>query len=344
MTKEINIKNVKIGAGNKIAVQSMTNTSPLDSIATVNQILSLEKAGCDIVRVTVPSLQAADKLPEILKSIHIPLVADIHFDYKLAIASIKNGVHKIRFNPGNIGNQNNLKLLTDYAKDYKVPMRIGVNSGSLEKEYIDSNLSPSDKLVNSALKHVRLLEKQSFYDIVISVKSSTVKTTIEAYEKLSKLTDYPLHLGVTEAGTYDMAIVKSSIGIGALLLKDIGDTIRVSITGNPVLEIKAAQDILKATGNMQYVEIISCPTCGRCKYDLFSFVKEIEKIVNNIQKPLKIAIMGCVVNGPGEAKDADIGIAGGEGKMVIFKKGKVIKTVNTENALDEFKIELNKII
>lgn len=344
MTKEIKIKDLKIGGNNKILIQSMTTTSPLDVQATINQIINLEKAGCEIVRVTIPCMKAADNLPKILEQINIPLVADIHFDYKLAIASIKNGVHKIRFNPGNIGSEKNVKLLTDYAKDYNVPVRVGVNSGSIEKEFLNSNYNSYEKLVKSALKHVKILEKHSFYDIVISVKSSSVIDTVKAYQQISKIVDYPLHLGVTEAGTFNMAIVKSSIGIGSLLLNDIGDTIRVSITGDPVLEIKAAQNILKAVGKMPYTEIVSCPTCGRCKYDMFSFVKEIEKMTENNKKPLKIAVMGCVVNGPGEAKEADIGIAGGDSKMVIFKKGEIIKTVDKDKALSEFKNELINLI
>jgi (E)-4-hydroxy-3-methylbut-2-enyl-diphosphate synthase len=344
MTKVIKIKNLKIGGGNNIAVQSMTNTSPLDAMATVKQIKDLEYAGCDIVRVAVPSQEAADKLPQIIKEIKIPLVADIHFDWRLAVSSIKNGANKIRINPGNIGSANNLKYITDCAKEYNVPIRVGANSGSLEKEFIGIGLTPSQQLVKSALKSVKLLEKTSFYDIVISVKSSSVKHMVEAYEQISKLTDYPLHLGVTEAGTYEMAMVKSAVGIGALLIKDIGDTIRVSVTGDPLLEIKAAQNILKACGKMPYPEIISCPTCGRCNYDIQSFITETEGVIKNIKKSLKIAIMGCVVNGPGEAKEADIGIAGGKDKMAIFSKGRIIKTVDSKNALEEFKKELNKLI
>lgn len=344
MTRKVKIKNIEIGGGSPIAIQSMTNTSPLDYLATVNQILELEKVGCDIVRVTIPSMESADLLPLIIKKINIPLVADIHFDYKLAIASIKNGANKIRFNPGNIGSERNLEYLVSCAKDYDVPVRIGVNSGSVEKDFLNIGLSEYMQLCESALKHVRLLEKYSFYNTVISVKSSSVKNTINAYEHISKVTDYPLHIGVTEAGTYEMAVVKSSVGIGSLLVKDIGDTIRVSITGDPVLEIKTAQNILKSIGKMNYIEIVSCPTCGRCKYDILSFINEIEKITKNSKKVLKIAVMGCVVNGPGEAKEADIGIAGGDGKMSIFKKGKIIKTIETQNALNEFIKELKELL
>lgn len=345
MTKEINIGKIKIGGNNKIAVQSMTNTSPLDAEKTILQINQLENAGFDIIRVAVPSKQAADLLPKIIKNINLPLVADIHFDYKLAVSSIKNGASKIRINPGNIGNENNIKYLADCAKEYNVPIRVGANSGSIEKEFTGLGLPVYKQLAESALKHVRLLEKFSFNDIVISVKSSSVKDTIEAYEYISKLTEYPLHLGVTEAGTYKAALVKSAIGIGSLLIKGIGDTIRVSITGDPLQEIEAAKSILKAAGKMPHAEIISCPTCGRCNYDMLSFVNQTEDLIKDIIKPLKIAVMGCVVNGPGEAKDADIGIAGGgENKMAIFCKGKILKTVSTENAFNEFTKELKKLI
>lgn len=344
MTRKVLIKDVPIGGGSPVIIQSMTTTVPSDVEETVNQIERLRSAGCDIVRITVPDIENAKYIGEIIKSTDAPLVADIHFDYRIAVECIKNGIHKIRFNPGNIGSRNNVEYLVKCAKDHGVPIRVGVNSGSIEKEFASSPLSTAQKLCESALKHVRLLEEFSFYDTVISVKSSSVLTTIEAYEYISKLVDYPLHLGVTEAGPYEMGIVKSAIGIGALLVKGIGDTIRVSITGDPVQEVKAAQNILRALGKMPHAEIVSCPTCGRCNYELEEFVEKVGELVGDIKKDIKIAVMGCVVNGPGEAREADIGIAGGDGRMAIFKKGQVVKSVSREEALDEFIRELKTLL
>lgn len=345
MTKEIKIGNVRIGNNNKIAVQSMTNTKTFDIDSTVAQIKSLESAGCEIVRVAVPDAVDALAIKIIKQNIKIPLVADIHFDYKLALLSIENGADKIRINPGNIGKPEYLKKIADCANEHKIPIRIGINSGSIEKSILSKYGNTPKALVKSALNSVRLLEDINFSNIVISVKSSNVLDTVQSYRKLSKLTNYPLHLGVTESGSYRHGIVKSSIGIGALLLDGIGDTIRVSLTGDPVREVVAAKEILRAVKKEEnYCEIISCPTCGRCEINLEEIVEKISDITKTINKPLKIAVMGCVVNGPGEAASADLGLAGGKGKSVIFKHGQTIKTIDTENLLEEFIKELNKII
>jgi (E)-4-hydroxy-3-methylbut-2-enyl-diphosphate synthase len=338
MTKVITVKNIKIGGGNAVAVQSMTNAPPNDVNRVIRQIKSLEAAGCDIVRIAVPDEDAAKSISKIKKSVSVPIVADIHFDYRLALLSIENGADKIRVNPGNLGGRDKLKLVADCAKERNIPIRVGVNSGSLEREF-SSDMPLYLRLANSALKNVRLLEELSFYDIVVSVKASSVADTVAAYEYVSKHCDYPLHLGVTEAGGKQMGVIKSAIGIGSLLIKGIGDTIRVSLTGNPVQEVEAAKNILRAAGRLPYAEIISCPTCGRCRYDMTPYIKEAEKFAKNTEKALKIAVMGCAVNGPGEAKEADIGVAGGN-KITIFKKGKVIKSVPSENALAEFIKEL----
>jgi (E)-4-hydroxy-3-methylbut-2-enyl-diphosphate synthase len=344
MTRKVFVKDVPIGGGSPIAIQSMTITVPSDVKGTIDQIERLKAAGCHIVRIAVPDLEEAKFVGEIIRRTDMPIVADIHFDYRIAIECIKSGIHKIRFNPGNIGSRRNVEYLVKCAKEHGVPIRVGVNSGSIEKEFADRPFTAAQKLCESALKHVRLLEEFSFYDTVISVKSSSVITTIEAYEYISKLADYPLHVGVTEAGPYEFAIVKSAIGIGALLAKGIGDTIRVSITGDPVREVKAAQNILKALGKMPHPEIVSCPSCGRCNYDLEGFVGKVQKMLEGVDKDIKVAIMGCVVNGPGEAKDADIGIAGGSGRAAIFKKGRVVKSVSQKQALDEFIKELKSLL
>lgn len=345
MTKEILIKNVKIGGGNKIAVQSMTNTKTHDIDKTVKQILNLEKAGCDIVRVAVPEIKDADAVGEIVKQINIPLCCDIHFDYKLAIACIENGAHKIRFNPGNIGEKENIERLVFAARDRNVPIRIGVNSGSIEKEILKKNLAMHIALVESALKNVRILEDLNFDKIVISVKSADVASTVKAYREISKKFNYPLHLGVTESG-FDLAgTVKSSLGIGALLLDGIGDTLRVSLTDDPVKEVEVGKEILRALKkDTDYCEIISCPTCSRCEIDLNNIARKVKDITKDIKKPLKIAVMGCIVNGPGEAEACDLGIAGAKEKSIIFKGGKVLKTVSSDCLLDEFIIELKKVL
>ena len=346
MTKEIKIGNVKIGGGNKIAIQSMTNTETSNVEATVKQIKDLEKAGCDIVRASVNTVEAAKAFKEITKNISIPLVADVHFDHRLAIMAVENGASKLRINPGNISSDA-VKTLVACVKEHNIPVRIGVNGGSLSpkvRERFGEN-SP-EALVASAIENIQIFEDASFYDIAVSVKSSNVKKMVAAYRLLSKQCDYPLHLGVTEAGTIDTAIVKSSIGIGSLLLDNIGDTIRVSITGDPVQEVYAAQNILRALGLFKKgVEIISCPTCARTQIPLEEIVNRVKAETKNVEKPIKAAIMGCVVNGPGEAKAADIGIAGGGTgeKAVVFKKGEKLATGELEIMIRLLIEELHKM-
>lgn len=343
--KKIKIKDMYIGGDSPILIQSMTNTDTRDIKATVNQITELKNAGCEIVRVAVPDLQAAEAIKEIKPNIDIPLVADIHFDYKLALKSMENGVDGLRINPGNIGSELKIKEVANCASYYNVPIRVGVNSGSLEKDLLKKYGSPTpEALVESALRNVRLLEKYNFFNIVISVKSSNVIKNIESYRILAKETEYPLHLGVTEAGTAFSGTIKSAIGIGSLLCDGIGDTIRVSLTGSPIDEIKVAKEILKDCGiRKEGIEIISCPTCGRTNIDLISIAKEAEKRLSSINKPIKVAIMGCAVNGPGEAREADLGIAGGSGEGVIFKKGEIIRKVPEEKLLDALMEEIAKL-
>jgi (E)-4-hydroxy-3-methylbut-2-enyl-diphosphate synthase len=344
-TKKIKIGNGYIGGDSKIAVQSMTSTDTRDVEATVNQILELEKAGCDIVRCAVPDMPAAEAIKEIVKRIHIPLVADIHFDYRLALKSIENGISKLRINPGNIGNIDKIKLVAEAAKEKGIPIRIGVNSGSLEKDILEKyGHVCAEALVESALRHVEILEDLKFYDIVISIKSSDVAMMIESYKLISGKVDYPLHLGVTEAGTTWRGTIKSSVGIGALLAEGIGDTIRVSLTGDVVDEVKVGIEILKALGYIDDgVKFVSCPTCGRTQINLIKIANEVEERLADCHKNIKIAVMGCVVNGPGEAREADIGIAGGNGVGLIFKKGVVIKTVKEEDLVEELLREIDKL-
>lgn len=338
-SKIIKVGNLTIGGGSEIIIQSMTNTPTADVEKTVTQIKKLQDQGCQLVRVTVNTEEAAKKIKEIKKQIDIPLVADIHFDYRLAILAMENGIDKLRINPGNIGSDEKVELVVKKAIEKKVPIRIGVNSGSLEKGILEKYGKPTaDGMVESALYHMRLLERFGFTDIVISLKSSSVKMMIEAYRKLSKLCNYPLHLGVTEAGTAFQGTVKSAIGIGALLIDGIGDTIRVSLTEDPVEEIKVAKEILKVLGLREVgVEIISCPTCGRTEIDLIGLAHQVEKEFEKMDKKIKIAVMGCVVNGPGEAKEADYGVAGGKGVGVLFKKGKIVKQVVEKDILKELK-------
>ncbi|MGL5903807.1 MAG: flavodoxin-dependent (E)-4-hydroxy-3-methylbut-2-enyl-diphosphate synthase [Cetobacterium sp.] len=343
-SKIIKIGNLSIGGGNDIIIQSMTNT-PTDNVEkTVAQIKRLQDEGCQLVRVTINTELAAKKIKEIKNQIQIPLVADIHFDYKLAILAIENGIDKLRINPGNIGSDEKVEMVVKKAKEKNIPIRIGVNSGSLEKSILEKYGKPtSDAMVESALYHMNLLEKFNFRDIIISLKSSNVKMMVEAYRKLSKMCDYPLHLGVTEAGTAFQGTVKSAIGIGALLIDGIGDTIRVSLTEDPVEEIKVAKEILKVLGLIESgVEIVSCPTCGRTEIDLIGLAHEVEKEFQKMNKKIKIAVMGCVVNGPGEAKEADYGVAGGKGVGVLFKKGKVVKKVDEKDILEELKKMINE--
>jgi (E)-4-hydroxy-3-methylbut-2-enyl-diphosphate synthase len=345
-TRKIKICNKTfIGGDSRITVQSMTNTDTRDVKSTVNQIRNLEIAGCDIIRCAVPDMEAAKAIGEIAKQISIPLVADIHFDYKLALESIKNGVSALRINPGNIGSIERVKMVAEACNDKNIPIRIGVNSGSLEKELLAKYGKPCpEALVESALKSADILEKMNFRDIVISIKSSDVQTMINSYRLMSEKSDYPLHLGVTESGTPWRGTIKSSVGIGTLLAEGIGDTIRVSLTGDPVEEIKVGNEILKALGIKKGgIEFVSCPTCGRTQIDLIGIAKEIEDKLSSCKKDIKVAIMGCVVNGPGEAREADIGIAGGKGEGIIFKKGEILKKVKEEDLVQELMKEIDKL-
>jgi len=335
-TRKVKVGNIYVGGDAPITIQSMTNTDTRDIKATVAQINELTKAGCDIIRCAVPDMEAAVAIKEIVKQIDIPLVADIHFDYRLALESINNGISALRINPGNIGSLDRVELLAKKAKEKDIPIRIGVNSGSLDKTLLAKYGKVTSKaLVESALSHISILEKVNFNDIVISIKSSDVPMMIDSYRLMSKATDYPLHLGVTEAGTIWRGSIKSSVGIGALLSEGIGDTIRVSLTGDPLEEIKVGKEILKSLGLIKGgIEFISCPTCGRTQIDLINIAKQVEDRISNLDKNIKVAVMGCVVNGPGEAREADIGIAGGNGEGLIFKKGEIIKKVK-ENELVE---------
>lgn len=343
-TKKIFIGNVAIGGDAPISVQSMTNTDTRDVIATVNQIKGLEDAGCELIRLAILNKEAAFAIKEIKKQVNIPMIADIHFDYRLAIECMNSGIDALRLNPGNIGNVENVKKVVTLAREQKVPIRIGVNAGSLDKELMNIE-NKADALVKSALGHVKILEDLNFDLIKISLKSSDVLTMIEAYEKISKLVNYPLHLGVTEAGTLKTGLVKSSIGLGILLNQGIGDTIRVSLTDNPIEEIYAGYEILKTLDLRQKgVNFVSCPTCGRCQINLIDIAKRVEERFRNIDKPLTIAVMGCAVNGPGEAKSADIGLAGGINEGYIFKKGEILKKVPEEDLFEEFEKEVLSLL
>jgi len=340
-TRKIKIGNIFIGGDSPIAVQSMTNTKTIDIKGTIEQIKNLEHIGCDIIRVAVPDEDSAKAIKEIKKFINIPLVADIHFDYKLAIKAIQNGADKIRINPGNVGGISKIKEIIKVAKEYNVPIRVGVNSGSLEKDILEKYKRPCpEALVESAIRNVCILEDLDFFQIVVSVKSSNVIETIESYKMLSSRLDYPLHIGITESGTMLAGTIKSSVGLGILLYEGIGDTIRVSLTDDPINEVKVAKIILKSLGLRKGIEIISCPTCGRTNINLIELANNITKEIENIDKPIKVAIMGCAVNGPGEAREADIGIAAGVGEALIFKKGKIVKKVPEDKILQEL---LNEI-
>ena len=341
-TKEIRIGNVKIGGDNPVAIQSMTNTKTEDVEATTAQILRLEAAGCEIIRCAVPTMEAAQALGEIKKRIHIPLVADIHFDYRLAIAAIENGADKIRINPGNIGSRERVEAVVEKAKEYGIPIRVGVNSGSLEKPLLEKYGGvTAEGIVESALDKVHMIEDMGFDDLVVSIKSSDVLMCVRAHELIAKECPYPLHVGITEAGTVYSGNVKSSIGLGIILYEGIGNTIRVSLTGDPAEEIRTAKLILKTLGLRKGgIEVVSCPTCGRTKIDLIGLANEVEKMVADIPLDLKVAVMGCVVNGPGEAKEADIGIAGGIGEGLLIKKGQVVKKVKEEELLNTLRQEL----
>jgi len=344
-TRKIRVGNIYVGGDAPITVQSMTNTDTRDVVSTVKQIRELESAGCDIIRCAVPDIEACDALSNITKQISIPLVADIHFDYKLALKSIENGVSALRINPGNIGSRDRVKMVAEAAKAKGIPIRIGVNSGSLEKELLGKyGKVCADALVESALRHAEILDSMNFNDIVISIKSSDVKMMVESYRKISKLVDYPMHVGVTEAGTIWRGTIKSSVGIGTLLCDGIGDTIRVSLTGDPVEEIKVGKEILKSLGYREDgIEFVSCPTCGRTQINLINIAEEVERRLVNCKKNIKVAIMGCVVNGPGEAREADIGIAGGKGEGLIFKKGEIVKKVKESDLVNELINEIEKL-
>lgn len=344
-TKVVKIGNEYIGGSNKILIQSMCNTDTRDIKSTVNQINLLEDAGCEIIRVAVPDMEAANALKEIKSKIKIPLVADIHFDYRLALKAIENGIDKLRINPGNIGNYERVKEVVNSAKERNIPIRIGVNSGSLEKDILNKYKAVTPEgLVESALKHIDMLEGLDYENIVISIKASNVQFTIKSYKLLSEKVNYPLHLGITESGTVFSGSIKSAVGIGAILSMGIGDTIRVSLTGNPIEEIKTAKEILKSIGLRKFgIEFISCPTCGRTEIDLISIAEKVEKQCININKNIKVAVMGCAVNGPGEAKEADIGIAGGKGYGLIFKKGEILRKVPESELIEQLIMEINKL-
>lgn len=341
-TKQIRIGDVWIGGGHPIAIQSMTNTKTEDVEATVAQILRLEKAGCEIIRCAVPTEEAALALREIKKRIHIPLVADIHFDYRLAIAAIENGADKIRINPGNIGSKDRVRMVVEKAKEKNIPIRVGVNSGSLEKDLVEKYGGvTAEGIVESALDKVHMIEEMGYDNLVVSIKSSDVLMCVKAHELIARECPYPLHVGITESGTLMSGNIKSSIGFALILNRGIGDTIRVSLTGDPVEEIKSAKLILRTLGLRKGgIEVVSCPTCGRTKIDLIGLANKVEQMVADIPLDIKVAVMGCVVNGPGEAKEADIGIAGGIGEGLLIKKGEIVKKVKEEELLDTLRWEL----
>lgn len=341
-TKKIRIGNVEIGGGSPVAIQSMTNTKTEDVDATAAQILELEKAGCEIIRCAVPTMEAAEALAKIKEKIHIPLVADIHFDYRLAIAAIEHGADKIRINPGNIGTEDRVRAVVDKAREHRVPIRVGVNSGSLEKHLIERYGGvTAEGLVESAMDKVRMIERMGYDDLVVSIKSSDVMMCVRAHELIARECIYPLHVGITEAGTLLAGNIKSSIGLGLILSQGIGDTIRVSLTGDPAEEIRSARLILKTLGLRKGgIEVVSCPTCGRTKIDLIALANQVEKMVEDIPLDIKVAVMGCVVNGPGEAKEADIGIAGGIGEGLLIRKGEVVKKVKEDQLLETLRQEL----
>jgi (E)-4-hydroxy-3-methylbut-2-enyl-diphosphate synthase len=346
-TKQVFIGSVAVGGGAPISIQSMTNTRTEDVQATAAQIGRLHDAGCDIVRVAIPDMAAAGAISAI-KSLQpqTPLVGDIHFDYRLALTAVEQGIDALRINPGNIGEEANVIAVVKAAKRRNIPIRIGVNAGSLEKELLMRHGHPTpEAMVESALRHVRILESHDFHDIKLSLKANDVPMTIKAYQLMSETVNYPLHLGITEAGTVTSGVIKSAVGIGALLAQGIGDTIRVSLTGDPVEEVKVASEILKALGLRQYgPTLVSCPTCGRTQIDLVSIAEAVEKKLATIKKPIKVAVMGCVVNGPGEAREADIGIAGGREFGLIFRKGEILKKVPEDKLLAELFVEINRLI
>ena len=345
-TKVVQIGKRQIGGGNPILIQSMCNTKTEDVKATVEQILALEHAGCDIIRVAVPTMEAAAALTEIKRQIHIPLVADIHFDYRLAIAAIECGADKIRINPGNIGSRERIQAVVDKAKEFGVPIRVGVNSGSLEKPLVEKYGGvTAEGLVESALDKVALIEQMGYDNLVISIKSSDVMMCVKAHELIAKKTHYPLHVGITEAGTVIAGNIKSAVGLGLILSQGIGDTIRVSLTGSPLEEIKSAKLILKTLGLRRGgVEVVSCPTCGRTQIDLIGLANQVETLVQGYPLDIKVAVMGCVVNGPGEAKEADLGVAGGIGEGLLIRKGEIVKKLPESELLPALKAELDRMV
>ena len=343
-TRSINVGGVIIGGQNKVVIQSMCNTKTTDIEGTVKQILDLEKAGCEIIRVACPTIDDAKAIKEIKKQIHIPIVADIHFDYRIALEAIESGVDKIRINPGNIGSEDKVKMVVEACKKKHIPIRIGVNSGSIEKELLEKYGHPTaEAMIESAKRHVDILEKLDFYDICISLKASDLDLCIKTYELASKTFPYPLHIGITEAGTAFSGTIKSSIGLGVLLREGIGDTIRVSLADDPVEEIKVAKEILKDCDLLKLPKLVACPTCGRTQIDLIPLVKKVEEYLQTINKDITVAVMGCAVNGPGEAREADIGIAGGIKEGLLFKKGKIIKKIPQEKIVEVLKEEINKL-
>lgn len=342
-TKQIHVGNVAIGGGAPISVQSMTNTKTTDTAATIAQIKALVEAGCDIVRLAVPDMDAAKNLGNIIKAVDVPLVADIHFDYKLAIEAIHQGIAALRLNPGNIGGEAHVKSVVTEAKAHGIPIRIGVNAGSLSRKLLKKyGEVTAEALVESALEHVRILEAEDFHDIKISLKAHDVPLTLAAYRLISEKVDYPLHLGITEAGTVNTGVIKSAVGIGALLAEGIGDTIRISLTGDPVVEVRVANEILKSLGLKEYgATLIACPTCGRTRIDLPSIAAKVEEKLAGVKANITVAVMGCVVNGPGEAREADVGIAGADGEGILFRKGEIIRKVPEAELVDELFKEID---
>ena len=346
VTRQIKVGKIKIGGDAPISVQSMTNTKTTDTKSTVEQILKLQDVGCDIVRVAVPDMDAAKNLGSIISAVDVPIIADIHFDYKLALESINQGVAALRLNPGNIGGATHVREVVAAAKNKKIPIRIGVNAGSLSRKLLQKYGGPTaEALVESALEHVKILESENFFDIKISLKAHDVPLTLKAYRLMSEKVDYPLHLGITEAGTVNSGVIKSAVGIGSLLAEGIGDTIRVSLTGDPVNEVKVANEILKSLGLREYgVNFISCPTCGRTKINLPEIAAKVEERLSGVKKNITVAVMGCVVNGPGEARTADVGIAGADGEGIIFKKGEIIRKVPEAELVEELFKEIENIL
>lgn len=342
--REVKVGSLKIGGDNPISIQSMTNTDTRDAKATIAQVKRLEEVGCDVVRVAVPDMEAAKNIGKIKSNVNIPVIADIHFDHRLAIEAINQGIDGVRINPGNIGSIEKVKEVVNLCKEKNLKIRIGVNGGSLEKELLEKyGHATAEALVESALGHVKILEDLDFYNIVISLKSSDIYKTLEAYELISQKVDYPLHIGITESGSVKKGTIKSSIGVGALLLKGIGDTVRISLTGDPCEEVVVGKEILRSLGLLNdKIKVVSCPTCGRCNIDLISVVNEVEEKINHLEKDITVAIMGCAVNGPGEAREADIGIAGGKGEGLLFKKGEIVRKINGNDLVKELLDEIEK--